>query len=220
MSINKLPIEILEKIIIEAEGTGEYNFDHNGQLTKNKVYLPKYALVCRKWTLIANSYLWKEVYVRGGIRYNVKENEFKFYKYIKNPGYVCGKYIQKLTLNSSKLWPICIVKIIQNCPNIVDLTINNYRYIANKGEGKVNNFLEKIQTLLPKLKRLDIRFSQGQISDIETEKLIKDRKDLQILATRNCKKYYFNEHYNGKEWKECITCESQANNSRIGTVSS
>jgi len=209
MSINKLPVEILEKIIIEAEETGGYYFNSEGKLIKSKIYLLKYALVCRKWTLIANSYLWKEVYVRGGCRYKVKENEFKFYKHIKNPGYVCGKYIQKLTLDSSKLWPICIVKILQACPNIVNLTINNYQYKANKDEGKVNNFLEKIQTLLPKLKRLNIMHSHEVLTNIEIEKLIKDRKDLQILASRYCKKHpAHSEHYNGKKWKECIPCEN------------
>src|SRR5690348_14865939 len=144
MSINKLPIEILEKIIIEAEGTGGYNYNCLGELIKSKVHLPKYALVCRKWTLIANPLIWKEKTIYGHFNYYNKGNEFNFYRHITKSGYVCGKYIKKLTLLNSKLWPVCIVKILQACPNIDHLSLRCYNYKDNR--GKVNNFLEKIQT--------------------------------------------------------------------------
>ena len=93
--------------------------------------------------------------------------------------------------------------MLQACPNIVDLTIRNYEYNDIKGRGKVNNFLERIQILLPKLRRLNLEYSHRVITGIE--KLIDDcqadRKDLEILATRkNKSNSNFIDKYNGKEW--------------------
>ena len=200
MSINSLPNEILEKIILNS--VIYYN---------SKYYLKKYALVCRKWALIANHHLWKEVNLDPDHKY-YKGNEFPFYRHITKPGYTFGKYILKLKLEFSHLWPICIIKILRLCPNIVDLTILCYRHNDNKGRGKVNNFLEEIQRLLPNLKRLNIRYSNRELTDIAIENLIENRKDLQILATRKCKKdsSHWSEEYNGKNWicNDCNTLTS------------
>jgi len=68
-----------------------------------------------------------------------------------------------------------------------------------KGRGKVNNFLERIQVLLPKLRKLNLEYSHKVITGIE--KLIKDRKDLEILVTRrNKSNSNFIDKYDGKEW--------------------
>ena len=68
-----------------------------------------------------------------------------------------------------------------------------------KGRGKVNNFLEQIQVLLPKLRKLNLEYSHKVITGIE--KLIKDRKDLEILVTRrNKSNSNFIDKYDGKEW--------------------
>lgn len=185
MSINTLPDEILEKIILIREYYDKY-------------YFKKRALVCRRWALIINHYLWKEVKLGSRL---YKDNEFSFYRHIKKPGYTFGKYILKLEFNYSTFWPICIIKILCLCPNIVDLTITNYFYNDFKGRGKVKNFLEEIQKVLPNLKKLNITYSHREITDIAVEKLIENRKDLQILATRRCKKNSaFIDIYNGKEW--------------------
>jgi hypothetical protein len=194
--MNTLPVEILEKIITKS--VSRYWSDYNGNWIYNHYMLKKYALVCRTWALIVNPILWKVVNLSGSTDSN---NEFRFYKHIMKPGYTFGKYIQKLSLNKSELWPICIIKILRACPNIVDLTIRSYRYRDSKNRGKVNNLLEQIQDLTPNLKRLNLEYSGDNITGIE--KLIKDRKDLQILATRyNSLKQSVIEKYNGKEWVE------------------
>lgn len=209
MSISTLPFEILEKIIIETDGDEYYYYNYNiGKIVKTNKYLKRYALVCRKWALIVNPLIWKETHVYADYSYRDKGNEFSFYRHITKPGYVCGKYIEKLTLDASNLWPICIVKILRACPNIVDLTMTWYNYKDNKGRGKVNNLLREIQNLLPKLKRINIKGSNKYLTDIEIDKLIKNRKDLQIQATRDCKKHnVLSEIYNGKEWEECPRCK-------------
>ena len=204
--ISTLPIEILEKIIIEADDD-YYYFNDFGKLFKHKNYLKRYALVCRKWALIANPLIWKETHVHPDFSYRDKGNEFSFYRHITKPGYVCGKYIKKLTLDGSNLWPICIVKVLRACPNIVDLTITWYEHRDKKGRGKVYNLLREIQNLLPNLKILNIMHSK-YLTDIEIEKLIKNRKDLQIYATRYCKKHKAHyEIYIEKKWEECPRCE-------------
>lgn len=214
MSINSVPNEILEEIILKARGDTFINCN-----------LTKYVLVCRRWALIANHHIWKEVRLDDGswdksYKYEFpsykdsgfafyKDSEFPFYRHITKPGYTFGKYILKLELEFSRLWPICIIKMLRRCPNIVDLTIRDYQYRDVKGRGKVVNFLEEIQRLLPNLKRLDIINSHRELANIEIEKLIENRKDLQILASRNCKEcYYHIERYNGKEWT-CKGCEYQ-----------
>ena len=197
--MNTLPVEILEKIIIDKYWSYRkcsWIYDHH--ILKNN------ALVCRTWGLIVNPILWKEVNLRGqtGDQY-LGGDEFRFYRHITKPEYTYGKYIQKLVINNSRLWNICILKMLQACPNIVDLTIRSYEYNDMKGRGKVNNFLEQIQALLPKLRRLNLEYSHRVITGIE--KLIDDcqadRKDLEILATRkNKSNSNFIDKYNGKEW--------------------
>ncbi|CAG8772588.1 11423_t:CDS:1, partial [Rhizophagus irregularis] len=60
MTNNSLPPELLEKIFKTTyEGT-YYRW----------YYLQKYALVCQKWAVVANSFLWGEVDLYN--RYNVK----------------------------------------------------------------------------------------------------------------------------------------------------
>ena len=87
--------------------------------------------------------------------------------------------------------------MLQVYPNIVDLTIRSYEYYDMKRRKKVNNFLKQIQVLLPKLRKLN--HSHKVITGIE--KLIEDRKDLEILATRrNKSNSNFIDKYNGKEW--------------------
>ena len=195
MAINKLPTEILEEIIIEAAKLGSF-----------KDSLKKYALVNRKWALIANPLIWKEVYITSKSAYR-KGNEISFYSHIRKRGYVCGKYIQKLVLKSSKRLPTQIIKILCACPNITDLTINYYSY--DKSKGHVDNFLKKVEILLPRLIKLNLEYNRYQMTNIE--EFIERRKDLHIIATRNCKKHpylfdSYTEKYDGKEWKGCYAC--------------
>jgi len=196
--MNTLLVEILEKIIIKA--------------ADSKNSLKKYGLVCRTWALIVNPILWKEFNFNGPTSSRDKGNEWRFYRHITKREYVSGKYIQKLTLEYLKLQHIHIVKILRACPNIVDLTIKWYILYGNYSKkGKVNDFLEQIQILLPKLRRLNLERSHYEITGIE--KLIANRKDLEIIATRECNKKHCDfisskdtEKYNGKEWEECPTC--------------
>ena len=75
----------------------------------------------------------------------------------------------------------------------------HYEYYNIKGRGKVNNFLKQIQVSLPKLRKLNLKYSHKLITGIE--KLIKDRKDLEILVTRrNKSNSNFIDKYDGKEW--------------------
>ena len=60
--------------------------------------------------------------------------------------------------------------MLQVCPNIVDLTIRSYKYYDIKGRGKVNNFLKRIQILLPKLRKLNLEYSYKVITGIEKHK--------------------------------------------------
>ena len=77
MEINSLPIELLGKIIKSAS---------EGILKQD---LCEYALVCRKWAVIANSLLWGEVDLYS----NYHRKEFRMYKHLTMSGTVCGKYI-------------------------------------------------------------------------------------------------------------------------------
>jgi len=165
MEINSLPIELLEKIIKSAS-EGKYKQD-----------LREYALVCRKWAVVANSLLWGEVDLYS--RYNKKE--FQMYKHLTKPGTVCGKYIRKLNMDEVKLWPICIVKMLQACPNIQELSIKDYQYYGKKGD--VRDLLSEILHILPNLRKLDIRYSRYFNKRNAIEKLIETRKDLEIRVT-------------------------------------
>jgi hypothetical protein len=85
--MNSLPTEILEKIIKSASESWK------------KYYFREYALVSRRWAIIANSLLWREVSLYS---YRNKK-EFSFYRHITTPDYVCGKYIRKLIIENPKL---------------------------------------------------------------------------------------------------------------------
>ncbi|GET57609.1 hypothetical protein RIR_jg6326.t2 [Rhizophagus irregularis DAOM 181602=DAOM 197198] len=126
---------------------------------------------------VANSLLWGEVDLYN--RYNVKE--FQMYKHLTKPGTVCGKYIRKLNMDGVKLWPICIVKMLQACPNIQELSIIDYQYYGGKGD--VRDLLSEILHILPNLQKLDIRCSRYFKNRNAIEKLIETRKDLEIRVT-------------------------------------
>lgn len=192
MEINSLPIELLKKIIKSAS-EGIYKQD-----------LQEYALVCRKWAVIANSLLWDEVDLYS--YYHRKE--FRMYKHLTIPGTVCGKYIRKLKMDEARLWPICIVKMLRACPNIQELSMASYQYYDKRGD--VRDLLNDIPRLLPNLQKLDIRFSEDYFDKNNSiEKLIESYKDLQITATRKCKKNdNFIEHYQDGKWQDCCICKT------------
>lgn len=192
MTNNSLPPELLEEIFkIVSEGKSYHNH-----------YLRKFALVCRKWAVIANSLLWGEVDLYS--RHNKKE--FQMYKHLTKPGTVCGKYIRKLNMDEVKLWPICIVKMLQVCPNIQELSIKDYQYYGKKGD--VRDLLSAILHILPNLRKLDIRYSQNYFDKGNAiEKFIEIHKDLKIRATRICKTNEgFFEWYEDGEW-QCNICK-------------
>ncbi|GET61950.1 hypothetical protein RIR_jg11959.t2 [Rhizophagus irregularis DAOM 181602=DAOM 197198] len=167
MTNNSLPFELLEKIF-KTSYEGTYSRWH---------YLCNYALVCRKWAVVANSLLWGETDLYN--RYNIKE--FQMYKHLTKPGTVCGKYIRKLNMDGVFLWPICIVKMLQACPNIQELSIIDYQYYGGKGD--VRDLLSEILHILPNLQKLDIRYSRYFKNKNAIEKLIETRKDLEIRVT-------------------------------------
>jgi hypothetical protein len=82
-TINSLPTEILEKIIKSAS-EGEY-------ISKigRKYLLKEYVLVSKKWAVIANPLLWKEV----NLYHKYNKREFSFYRHITRPEYICKKYV-------------------------------------------------------------------------------------------------------------------------------
>ncbi|CAB5374833.1 unnamed protein product [Rhizophagus irregularis] len=192
MTNNSLPPELLEKIF-KTTYEGTYYRWH---------CLQKYALVCRKWAVVANYLLWGEVDLYS--RYNKKE--FQMYKHLTILGTACGKYIRKLKMDEAKLWPICIVKMLRACPNIRELSIKDYQYYGKKGD--VRDLLSEILHILPNLQKLDIRYSQDYFDKGNTiEKLIENRKNLKIRTTRICKtnKGFF-EWYEDGEW-QCNICK-------------
>ncbi|GBC30027.2 hypothetical protein RIR_jg23758.t1 [Rhizophagus irregularis DAOM 181602=DAOM 197198] len=141
----------------------------------------KICINVSKMGCIANSLLLDEVDLYN--RYNVKE--FQIYKHLTKPGTVCGKYIRKLNMDEVKLWPICIVKMLQACPNIQELSIKDYQYYGGKGD--VRDLLSEILHILPNLQKLDIRYSQRYFNkENAIKKLIETRKDLKIRVTRKC----------------------------------
>ena len=192
MEINSLPIELLEKIIESAsEGISKQD-------------LREYALVCRKWAVIANSLLWGEVDLYS---YSHRK-EFRMYKHLTISGTVCGKYIRKLKMDGISLWPICIVKMLRVCPNIQELSIRSYDYFDKRGD--VKDLLSDISRLLPNLRKLDISFSHVYLEKNNSiEKLIESNKNLQITATRSCKKNNnYIEHYQDGKWLDCHICKT------------
>ncbi|PKK49542.1 hypothetical protein RhiirC2_803455 [Rhizophagus irregularis] len=106
-----------------------------------------------KIALKANSLIWDEVDLYS--HYNKKK--FQMYKHLIKPGIVCEKYIRKLNMDEVKLWPICIVKMLQAYPsNIQKLNIKDYQYYSKKDD--VRDLLSKILHILPNLRKLDIRY--------------------------------------------------------------
>ena len=82
-------------------------------------------------------------------------------------------------MDEVKLWPICIVKMLQACPNIQELSIKDYQYYGKKGD--VRDLLSEILHILPNLRKLDIRYSQKYFDKGNAiDKLIETRKDLEI----------------------------------------
>ena len=87
--MNTLLVKILEKVII-----GKYWSYRKCSWIYDRYMLKNNALVCRMWGLIVNPILWKEVNLRRqtGDQY-LGDDEFRFYRHITKPEYICGKYI-------------------------------------------------------------------------------------------------------------------------------
>ena len=141
MKINTLPIEMLEQIF--KKNTYESKRAHFRQI----------ALVCKRWSVIAIPMIWKEMRITGSSRID-KSTAFSFYRHIINPNCLWGGYIQTLEFYNAPFWPICMVKILNAVPYIVNLSIIGY-----DSEGKKIDLLEHILRVLPNLRRLDLRRS-------------------------------------------------------------
>jgi hypothetical protein len=180
--MNQLPIEILEQIFDLFSDAPTYYLRHLGRNN-----LKKFALVCRKWARITMPILWKEVktYDSVGRFYIRTPDSFSFYNFIKNPNNeMIGAYIRELKFVNSKLWPICIVKIMGKCSYLQEFSLRRYRHTGNKGD--VNNLLNCIQKALPCLRKMDI--SWGRLGDYyfkdkveDIQKIMNTRKNLIII---------------------------------------
>ena len=202
MEINTLPTELLEQIFEKI--TYE-------RKCAQRANLRQIALVCKRWSVIIIPMIWKEIEITGLSRIN-KSIAFSFYRHIINPNCVWGRYIQTLELYSAPFWPICMVKLLTVCPNIVNLLIFSYRPEG----GKKIDLLEYILRVLPNLRRLDIRRSHNYFGEDNIQQVINSRKDLYIKTTRNCPQskgknslpwMYEKEEYDGKKWN-CSHCKS------------
>jgi hypothetical protein len=204
ITMNSLPTEILERIIKSTSEDGNYWGE-----SWRKYYLRECALVSRRWAVIANSLLWKEVSLYS---YRNKK-EFSFYRHITTPGYVCGKYIRKLIIGEPKLWPICIGKILSACPGIVELKIKSYRPYKYKGEI---NLLRHITKVLPNLQKLNLNYSESYFKADEIQQLIESKKIPYIKATRDCVicKHSF-ERYDSSKAKKWICLRSNCPNYKL-----
>ena len=98
--------------------------------------------------------------------------------------------------------------MLRACPNIQELSMASYRYYDKRGD--VRDLLSDISRLLPNLRKLDIRFSGDYFDKNNSiEKLIKSNKNLQITATRRCKKNNnYNELYQDGKWLDCCICKT------------
>ena len=172
MKINTLPTEILEQIFenitYERKCVQRANF---GQI----------ALVCKRWSAIIISMIWKEMEIIGSFR-KAKSTAFSFYRHIINPNCEWGRYIQTLKLHDASFWPICMVKLLTAVPYIVNLSIISYRPERSK---KVD-LLEHILRVLPNLRRLNLSYSYHYFDEDNIQQVINNRKDLYIKATRVC----------------------------------
>jgi hypothetical protein len=165
MMLNTLPPEILERI---------FEFTDKG--------IFKCALVCRKWASLANPIIWKGITVHAGGRIS-KNISFVFYRNIINPNHSCAQYIRKLTLDSVIFWPVCIGKILQACPGIVELKILHYS--PEKTENRID-LLKYIPRVLPNLRRLDLSYSHRYFGEDNIQRLIDSKKSFHIKVTRKC----------------------------------
>jgi hypothetical protein len=172
MSLNTLPIEVLERIF---ELAGD-NYDKGYHMYNLKIF----ALVCRKWARIAVPMIWEDIKVSGRGR-REKSNAFKFYRHIL--AHSCGMHIRKLELESAPFWAICIVKILQACPYIQEFQLRDYH--DNSDKGKID--LDFIMKALPNLRKLDISDSHNYFGIEAIQKLIDTQKKLTICATRHIK---------------------------------
>ena len=165
MMLNTLPSEILERIF---------------EFTNKDIF--RCALVCRKWASLANLILWKAIIVCAQGRHQ-RDVSFIFYRKIINPDHSCAQYIRKLTLDSVIFWPVCIGKILQACPGIVELKI--LYYIPNKTGNRID-LLEFISRALLNLQRLDFSYSHRYFGDNNIQQFIDSKKSFHIKVTRNC----------------------------------
>jgi hypothetical protein len=165
MMLNTLPPEILERIF---------------EFTNKDIF--KCALVCRKWASLANPIIWKgvTVHARG---WSSRDISFTFYRKIINPDHSCAQYIRKLTLDSVIFWPVCIGKILQACPGIVELKI--LHYMPNKTGNRID-LLKYIAQTLPNLRRLDLSYSHRYFGEDNIQRLIDSKKSFHIKVTRKC----------------------------------
>src|SRR5881227_834434 len=142
MEINTLPTKLLEqifeKITYERKCVQSANF---GQI----------ALVCKRWSAIIISMIWKEMEIIGSFRI-AKSTAFSFYRHIINPN--CE-------------WLTAV-------PYIVNLSIFSYRPEGNK---KVD-LLEHILRVLPNLRRLDLSRSHYYFGEDNIQQVINNCKDL------------------------------------------
>src|SRR3954447_10600629 len=129
MSLNTLPIEVLERIF-ELAGVYYGTFYCKAS---HKDDLKRFALVYRKWARIAMPMIWREIKV-SGLGRREKSNAFKFYRHIL--AHSCGRHIRKLKLKTAPFWAICIVKILQACPYIQEFQL--WDYYDNSDKGKID----------------------------------------------------------------------------------
>jgi hypothetical protein len=167
MSLNTLPLEILERIF---KSVGD---DYDAW------YKKRFALVCRKWARIAMPIIWKDVKVSGLGRHE-KTNSFKFYRHII--AHSCGQYIRKLILKDVSFWAICIKKILRICPYIQIFKLKSYYDNSNKESID----LDFIMRALPNLRKLDVSGSHNYFGIEAIQKLIDTQKKLTIRATKQC----------------------------------
>jgi F-box-like len=180
MHINNFPFEILEQILIKVFHGYGYRCKYDD--------IKRCSLVCRVWNKIASALLWKEVIIGNRNYYcswNANNKDFYFLRHITNPKYNCGKYIRKLSIYKTKLYPLSIAKILRFCPNITSIAIRDYTFYGEKGDMK--DLLGKILELLPNLREIDLSDST-YFDDEKIQKLIDTRKNLKIKATRDCPK--------------------------------
>ena len=147
VTIDTLPNELLVKIIKHAYKRESTMRDAFYQAVEERYFLGRYALVNRNWAVIANSFMWKSPYLENN------KMRFSFYRHITHPGYVCGKYVKELNLSFANLWPICIKKLLDACPNLILLDLSYYSHTGPRGYYDLWEYFRKS---LPNLKKLNL----------------------------------------------------------------